>query len=397
MPLFDYTGQLQSGATFRGTCEAQSREHAEATLRDMGVRVTSLRSTASLGYQAPLSLDDFLFFNEQVAAMTRAGVPLGEGLRGLAADTPSRKLKRVLLELADALESGTPLPDAIERIQSRFPTDYAGVVRAGLQTGDLGASLYGLTAHLRLKGHIRRALGEVMLYPLVILLFTFGLLTFMMRAIVPEVERTINDFGVAQVPRLSELIFDAAHAWPTVELAVLAAVAGGLALALLLALPPLRGVREAMIRAVPGVSRVYWSSVLARFTHTSALAAFAGVPLPLLVETAGLASGSPALRRAMKTVRARLESGESLEAAVHAARDVPALWSCVVTTAGPRGELPAALAELARNYEARARQSASTVRVVLGPMLLLIVGATLGALVIGMLLPLVSLIRSLTM
>ena len=105
MPLFDYTGQLQTGSTFHGTLEAETQQHAEAILADMGVRTTSLRPARRLAYVAPLSLDDFLFFNEQLAAMTKSGIPLQEGLRQLAADVGSRKLKRLLLDLADDLAS----------------------------------------------------------------------------------------------------------------------------------------------------------------------------------------------------------------------------------------------------------------------------------------------------
>ncbi len=115
MPLFDYTGQLQSGATFQGTLEAESQQHADATLADMGVRVRSLRRAKRTSYVAPLSLDDFLFFNEQIAAMTNAGVPLQDGLRQLGADVGSGKLKRLLLELADDLTAGTRLEQALAR------------------------------------------------------------------------------------------------------------------------------------------------------------------------------------------------------------------------------------------------------------------------------------------
>ena len=128
MPLCDYTGQLQSGATFQGTLEAESQQHAHATLADMGVRVRSLRPVKRTSYVAPLSLDDFLFFNEQIAAMTKAGVPLQDGLRQLGADVGSGKLKRVLLELADDLDAGTGLEQALAKLQSRFPQAHPRVL-----------------------------------------------------------------------------------------------------------------------------------------------------------------------------------------------------------------------------------------------------------------------------
>jgi type II secretory pathway component PulF len=402
LPLFDYTGQLLSGATFQGTLEADSHQHADATLAEMGVRVRSLRPTRRASYVSPLSLEDFLFFNEQVAAMAEAGVPLPEGLRQLAGDVGAGKLRRVLLELADELATGTPLEQALAKLQARFPTQYPGVVQAGLESGNLGGTLYGLSAHLRLKSDLRRALIELAVYPVVVLLFAFGVLSFLMRVVVPQVESMIADTiwtpagQSPDIPEITRLMLGTAQAWPQVEIA-LAVVLIAVALFLLATgLRGGRGVRERLLRRIPGIARVYWSSVLARFTHTSALAAFSGTPLPELVAASGAASGSVSLERTARRVAERLGAGDSLEEATRDQRDIPALWTCVVSATATRGELPAALEELARTYELRARQSSGVVRVVLGPVLLLTIGAFASLVIFGLALPMLRLIQAMT-
>jgi type IV pilus assembly protein PilC len=406
LPLFDYTGQLQSGATFQGTLEANSQQDADATLDKMGVRVRSLRPARRAAYVAPLSLDDFLFFNEQIATMTKTGVPLQDGLRQLAADVGSRKLKRLLAELADELAAGTPLEQALTKLQSRFPTRYAGVVQAGLESGDLGGTLYGLSTHLRLKSELRRALLELAVYPILVLLFAFAVLSFLMRMVVPQLELMLADMvGIygwsaqgrpPSIPRSTWWVFEAAHAWPTVEW-----VAAGVVIIVVLfvggtCLPGGRHVRERLLRRIPGIARVYWSSVLARFTHTSALAAFSGTPLPELIASSGAAAGSLALAKTTRAVAEKLTAGISLEDATRGQRDIPGLWTCVVSATAARGELPAALEELARTYELRARQWSGIVRVIFGPVLLLAVGLVLGLVIVGLILPLVHLIQALT-
>jgi type II secretory pathway component PulF len=91
----------------------------------------------------------------------------------------------------------------------------------------------------------------------------------------------------------------------------------------------------------------------------------------------------------------RLARGDSLEQAAGSEADVPALWTCVVSATAPRGDLPAALAELARNYEMRAQQWTSAMRIILGPLLLLIVGAMLGGIVVGVIGACITVINSL--
>jgi type II secretory pathway component PulF len=136
--------------------------------------------------------------------------------------------------------------------------------------------------------------------------------------------------------------------------------------------------------------------VLARFEHTSALGAFSGVPLPELLTASGRASGSPALADATRCAAAELAAGESLSNVAGKYRRIPALWTCAVQVAGPRGDLPATLAELARTYELRAQQRATAVRLVLGPLLFLLVAAVVGGLIVGVLLVVSAVLNTLS-
>lgn len=410
MALFDYTGQLQSGRAFQGTLEADSRPQAEATLADMGVRITSLRATKRNAYVAPLSLDDLLLFNEQLAGLTRAQLPLEEGLRQLAADVGSGKLKRLLLELADDLRSGVTLEQALERQQARFPTEYADVVKAGLQTGDLGGVLHGLSTHLRLKSSSRRALFEVTVYPLTILVFAMLVLSFVMHSIVPNLRGLSRELwsipismGVKQLPPLVEaayvaprVIFSVAAVWIYVEVTAIALAGAILMFYILTLLPGGRRLREWMVRRIPGIGQVYWSSVLARFAHTSALGAFSGTPLPDLLRAGGASSGSPSLSDSANRIAARVEQGTPLLDASSGERNLPRLWSYVVDVASRRGDLPASLQELAQTYEVRARRWADAVRIIVGPLLFLVVGGVIATTALGIVLALGGVIGSLS-
>lgn len=395
MQLYDYMGQLASGASFQGTLEAENEAGARATLVQMGVRTASLRPAKRNAFVSPLSLDDFQFLNEQIAALTRGGVPLEEGLRQAAADVASRKLKRLLLDLAGDLARGVPLPKALEALEGRFPTQYANVVKAGLQSGDLGGTLYGLAAHLRLTDSARRAMLELAAYPLAVLALALGVLSLLLRVLVPKVAELAGDLmgGVypisgpgsppPRVPLFSQWMFEAARYWPTIEI-VLWSLLGLTVLALVTNPIPLgRTLREWVIRRIPGVKRAYVASTLARFSHTCALGAYSGLPLPELISAGGAASGSHYLDAATRRAAQRLREGQSLDVAAAAEPLIPALWTCVVRAAAPRGELAAALTDLARTYESRAESWVRTVRILLGPLLLLVVGLFLGLVITG--------------
>lgn len=407
MPLFDYTGQLQNGAAFDGTLTADSQEHAEIVLSEMGVRVTSLRVANRRAFVAPLSVDDMLFLNDNIAAMTRGGLPLDEGLRKLAAETGSSRLKRLLLDIAEDLSQGQSLQQSITRHSARFPTEYAGVVAAGLRTGDLGGSLYALGVQLRLRSDIRRMLWELAAYPLTVLLFALTFLVLFMRYLAPQLMALRDEIigfrrDVGAVPSLAEqhlstpLLYRLTSSWPAIEIGLLVFVGVIIACVLLLQFQFLRGAREALLHMIPGISRIYRASILARFSHVCALASRSGTPLPELLVTGASASGSRRLAAAAQRVSSQLMQGVSLQDASFKEPEIPALFCAIVRSCGSTGELPASLQELAELYEQRARERTGALRIVLGPILFLVLAVVIGTVITGVIAAVVNLLHILT-
>ena len=390
MPLYDYSGQASSGALFQGTLEAEDVDAARIMLERIGVRIDALCLANRAAFVTPLSLAELTFFNEQLAALTRAELPLEQGLRQLAADVGSRKLKRLVLDLASDLEAGQSLPQALEKQSLRFPGGYPGVVRAGLDTGDLPGVLHAVSTELRLRSSFRRALLEVVTYPLLVLVLAWFVASFLMRYVLPLFVQTLRDIredaGFAVNPTFGDpVLFSFVSAWPAIETLFLAALAILIVIAIIAAIPGNGPFRERVLRRVPGVSQVYWAGVLARFAHTTAIAAYSGTPLPALIRAGGRASGSPALEDSATRVAQRIERGDALSAAIGDEPTVPALWACAVETASPRGDLPAVLGELGRTYEQHADQAVAAMRAVLGPALLIFMAVTIGGLVAALL------------
>lgn len=408
MPLFDYTGQLQNGTTLEGRLMAETSTQAEETLRDMGVRALSLREAKLSPYVAPLSVDDMTFLNDNIAALARAGLPLDEGLRKLAADTPSARLKRLILDIADDLTRGVPLEQAVAQQARRFPTDYAGIVSAGLRTGDLAGALQSLAAQLRLRSDVRQILWEVCSYPLAVLVITWIILSLFVRYLVPQLIEMRSEILGLRLDLGSGPVEDAAPSgfmwfltalvreWPRLELggfAVLSALVLGL---LALLIPAMRSARETVLRMLPGISGIYRASVLARFSHVCAIGARTGRPLSELLTAGAAASGSLRLRAAAERIAERLNNGAAFAEASHNEPEIPALFVGLVQATAARGDLPSALAELAMMYEQRARQRAAALRMILGPVMFIVTGALVGSVVIGILWLIVEMLRALT-
>src|SRR6266496_5805088 len=83
--------------------------------------------------RGPLSADDLITLNEEIAGMARAGLPLDQGLAALAREMGRGRLQRVTKELAADLQEGRTLPEAFDRQGTRVPPFYAGLVSAGVR------------------------------------------------------------------------------------------------------------------------------------------------------------------------------------------------------------------------------------------------------------------------
>src|SRR5690606_32586374 len=107
MPWFEYEGQTPGGTAIAGRIEARTREAAMDELGHMLIEVRELRADADPSAQsAGLSENDFLFFNEQLASLSQAGIALDEGLALLARDIESPRLRRWIEGLVEDLRRG---------------------------------------------------------------------------------------------------------------------------------------------------------------------------------------------------------------------------------------------------------------------------------------------------
>jgi len=393
VPRFEYAGQTESGAAFEGTIEAHDQAGAARELALAGVRVVRLGPEGAAGGR--LSLNDLLFFNDQLATMTRAGIALDTGLRQLAEDVAPGRLRRLLLSVSERLAQGATIDEAIAALRHQFPPTYAPLVQAGLRAGDLGSSLYGLTAHLRLKSELRRTLIEVSIYPLIVLLILFAILTLLMKTVVPMFGDTFKDFGVTVMPAPTEALLALARSWDAVIVAVVVLFACYAIVTILLALPLFARLREGWLRRIPGLAGVLKASAQARFTHTSAIAAHTGTPLAELLESSGAASGSFRLEDDARRAAARLREGWPLGDAAADCREIPGVWVGVVESAETRGNLATCLEDLARVFEQVARRRSDVLRMLVGPLLMMFVGFAIGGGMLVLFLPLLNLVQSL--
>ncbi len=395
MAWFEYEGVCPNGTAIAGRIEAEDREAARLMLSEtLRLSVGDVRAATSPPRRAPVSDEDFIFFNEQLASLASAGMALDEGLQQLARDVTSPRLRRLIQDVVADLQRGQPLEEAIARRENQFPSLYGRVIRAGVQTGQLPATLLNLNQHLRLMGETRRILWETLTYPLVVLMMAFAIASFFFLMVAPKIREVYADFG-AVLPSLTLLLMGVSDAYVTILIAVAAIGIGLLILwQLLRTTPGGRKIRETVAGAVPLFGRVYRASLVSRFVRSVATCVRAGLPLPESLRLAGGVTGSERMTDQADRLAAAVEQGQSIFDAAQLCPWIPGIFGYTLQAAIGRDAIPVALAELAATYESRATHLLALLRTVLFPTLVIVVGLILGTGIVAIFLPLVTLINS---
>jgi len=395
MSWFEYEGLTPGGTAIAGRVEAVSREQAIDELAGMQIDVRELQGVKALPRRvAGLTDGDLIFFNEQLASLADAGIALDEGLGQLARDVTSPKLRRWVEGLVSDLRRGVPVDKAIASREKGLPILYSRVIRAGIDSGQLAATLLNLNHHLRLIGNTRRILWEIMTYPLIVAVLALTVVSMFFMLVVTQFDDIFDDFGI-QLPDLTRLLIGIAHEYPTILMVSILSLA-----AVIVAWNMLRfglwgrKLRESIILLTPIIGQVHRTSLIARFMRSVSTSLATGIQLPQAMRLGADATGSTLLIKDAEYLAGEVESGHSIFSANQTARIIPPLFGYCIQVSVGREELPSAIAKLAHSYENRAVHTQAMLRVVLAPAMIIVLGLFMAFGVVGMFLPLVSLINA---
>ncbi len=342
-----------------------------------------------------IGLDDLIALNDEIRALARAGLPLETGLLGFGVEAPGR-LGMLARSLGTRLERGESLPEALKAEGPEMPATYRAVVEAGLRSGRLAEALEGLAEYARNYTELRRSIGLALLYPLLVIVFGWGLFIAFVMLLLPKILDAFEAFEVPMPLLARALASLGSSVWiwgPIVPIlaswALLWWVWSGRA----------RVLRSGGIsRWVPWLGGVMSDWRASNFSGWLALLLEHGVPLADSVELAGEASGDPRVQEAALALADAARRGENVGLSRGLAPPgLPPLLLWLVRTGERQNALVPALRHASEFYRRRAWNRAETLRVMLPALLLLGIGglAALGY-IVALIGPWVSLLQSLS-
>jgi type IV pilus assembly protein PilC len=399
MARFEYSALTESGRLMTGTLEAASPEQAGEIFSGMKLNVSEITLVSARRPATAIGRNEFMLFNQQLASLTKASIPLEKGLRELASDIGSRSMRRLITEIADELEHGVSIEDAFERHQRNFPPLYGRLLKAGVETGRLSEMLTSLNRHLDIAAQTRRIIFEAVAYPLVVLLLGLVIITAMFTIVVPQFASIMLDMvgHTSELPLLTQAMFKVPQEVGPFWLGVAIFVGGIFILRWLLGrFAAGRTIRESLLLNMPVLGHIYKSSILSRMAEAMAMMVAAGTDMPTALRLAAGSTGSERLIRDSEMLARGVEQGSGLMELGQYCRTIPRLFLYSIVLGSQRNELQDNLYSLGQMYSQQARSGQGRLQALLLPLMLILVGGLLGICILGLFLPLIKIITSLT-
>jgi type IV pilus assembly protein PilC len=398
MATFEYNALTSAGRLMKGTIEAGTNQEADDLLKQMQLVVNSVEKAELKKPKTAIGRNEFVLFNQQLASITKAGIPLERGLRELAGDISSRSMRRLVDAIADELEAGVSIEKAFEKRQKHFPPLYGRILKAGVETGRLSEMLTSLNRHLEMANQTRRIIFEAMAYPAVILVLAAVILTGVFMFIIPQFGSVLEEMtDGGELPGITKLFFSMSKNvvpfWTAVGIVIAVIVA---LFAMLSASTAGRRFKESLLLRIPVIGRVYHSSMLSRMAEGLAIMVAAGSDMPVSLRLSSGATGSDKLILESEALAAQIEQGANILEAGQLCRMIPRLFLYSIQLGTQRNELQDNLYSLGQMYTEQARCGQARLQAVLLPVMLIGVGCFLAITILAMFLPMIGIITSLS-
>jgi len=330
-----------------------------------------------------------------IAGLASSGRQLGPGLSALGSELPRGRLRQSLFELSAALSRGEPLGSALEEQKERIPPHLRGLVQGGLRSGRLGDILGRFSAYMAISTELKRKLWLSLAYPIISILAAMTLFVFVNVVLVTKFEAIFRDFGIP-LPQLTVAMLLVSHAlrsgWPAFLIVVVGVVVLWLFLTIVLKAPD----RRSLATKIPVIGGVWRYTSWAEFCHLLALLLESQLPLPEALRLAGEGVQNTDLNQACHGMANEVERGGALAQAMATRPELPSGLARLLRWATKQNAIAEILHMAGEMFEARAKSQAMFAGTVMAVLSVVTVLWGVVSVILGLMLPMVTLISKLS-
>jgi MSHA biogenesis protein MshG len=398
MASFRYHGRTARGDSVKGVLEAESPDSLADHLFARGITPTDIQPAGStedvvqdiwqkLGGGKPTSAD-LIMFSRQMYAVTKAGLPLLKGMSSLASSTPNLRLREALSAILEHLQAGRDLASSLARHPDVFSKFYVSIVRVGESTGNLPTAFMRMYEYIRMEKRISDKVKTAMRYPATVVVAIAVAVAIITMFVLPKFEPIFRSLG-DNLPWATRVLLGvssfASAYWYVVLAVVMSSVIG---FKIYIRNPDGRYQWDKFRLRMPVLGSIALKATLARVCRSLALTFESGVPVVQGLNMIARAAGNEFMSEGVLSIRNGVERGELLGRTSQSSGLFTPLAIQMILIGEETGSLGEMLVEVADFYEREVDYELDNISAALEPFLIVLVGAMVLILALGVFLPL---------
>jgi type IV pilus assembly protein PilC len=387
-----------SGEITEGIYAAESESRLRHELEEKGLFVLSLHpkgAIAGVSLQLPerraINSREFLVFNQELATLLKAGMPLVQSLDLLKRRVTSPIFKRVLDDVHEKVRSGTALSDAFAAQGDLFPRVYTASLLAGERSGNLDAVLRRYVEYAKIIATVKRKTISALVYPAILVSLALVLVTIIILKVVPAFSDFYSSFG-AELPFVTRIILKVSNVvrfqFPFLITGLAVAVA---AFVTWVRRPGQQARFDYLMLKLPMLGPVAGKFATSQMARTLATLLGGGLPLVNALDIAAKSIGNQFMASQLEVVSARVREGESFAAALEARRVFPEVAVKMAEVGESTGSLQDMLNTVADFYDEEIETNMERFITLVEPILLVFMGVVIAGLLLALYMPLFQL------
>jgi type IV pilus assembly protein PilC len=382
----------ERGRVTEQTQTAASAEELRARFAHAGYHVFSVKARAGLfgRKRRKVKLEPFLIFNQQFLTLIKAGLPILSSLQMLARNQKNAFFSAQLDDVSNRVKTGEPLSLAFEA-QGGFPLMFTTTLLAGERSGTLQEVLERYVSFQRISLTFRKKLITSLIYPIVLLVLVFALVTFMFAYVVPQFALLYDQLG-SKLPEMTVVLLNFSR-WINHNLLWIFGVIALVVFAIYRFSLTDRGqdfIDQVRVR-LPVLGKIWLKYQVALFARTLATLLTGGLPLVPSLETAARSISSRRVSKAVVSSITTVREGRSLAEALTQTHVFPDLATEMITVGEQTGALPAMLNSVSEFFEEDVATALTAALALIEPLILIIMGIVVVVILVSLYLPIFSL------
>ena len=401
MRRFNYRAtEKASRKTVSGVIQAESEREAGKLLVDQGYIPQKIEEEDKKGllakFKNKVGTKDRIIFTRQFATLIGAGLPMSRSLKTAAEQATSDSMKAVIEDVTASVEAGKALSDALAQHPDVFNDVYLSLVAAGEMSGTLDTALARLAAQDEKDSNMISKIRGAMVYPGIIFVVIIAVLAFMMILVVPEVRKLYEDMN-KELPEITKVLVAISDFFASKWFIVM----GALAL-IVYGVNTYRrtdsGKRTfALFKLnVPLFKALFQRLYMTRFSRTMEMLLGTGVSMLDAIHISARATSNYYMEEQFNSAGEKVKSGKALSESIQDLDYVLPLVPQMINIGEQSGKIDEMIGKAAEVYENELDEKIANISTMIEPFLMVIMAGLIGIVIAGTLLPIYSLVTSIT-